>query len=192
MGNWNYWNFSKGESGYLPIRLLLLCIGMSSIFTGYCYGEKVSALPHPHKFKMMYTAEWKTYSLSETEPISLYGAKRRYFLTPEWYWGEAGYGAVSGKRSGYLEGGVITGFLGSFFDNWVIDCRFFIGAGGGGSAPQGGGFLIHPTIGIGWQWTPSLSALVEWGYIRFLNGNISSWTMAVTINLSFWEVEMME
>ena len=27
------------------------------------------------------------------------------------YWGEAGYGSLLGKRGGYLEGGVIVGFV---------------------------------------------------------------------------------
>ena len=61
------------------------------------------------KFKSVITTEFKGYNISSTETIQLYGAKHRKFITNNWYWGEAGYGALFGKRSGYLEGGVFIG-----------------------------------------------------------------------------------
>ena len=131
--------------------------------------------------KDIMTAEWKTYHISESEEIALYGAKLRHFFTNNWYWGECGYGAVSGKRSGYLEGGLIVGYQTALMTNILVDCRLFTGAGGGGSAPQGGGFILHPTIGIGVE-GQQIQAFLETGYITFLNGNIKSWTFGVNLN----------
>ena len=70
----------------------------------------------------------------------------------------------------------------------LIDTRLFTGAGGGGSAPQGSGFIMHYTVGLGRQWTPAISSLVETGYISFLNGNISSMTIGFNININYWDL----
>ena len=91
------------------------------------------------KFRSVITTEFKGYDISNTESIQLYGAKHRKFINQNLYWGEAGYGALFGKRSGYLEGGVFVGHMGKGPMNTIFDVRLFSGAGGGGAAPQGGG-----------------------------------------------------
>ena len=75
---------------------------------------------------MVLTTEFKGYSISSSERINLYGAKRRKFINQTTYWGEAGYGALFGKRSGYLEGGIIIGkLMDGPFKNSLIDIRFY-------------------------------------------------------------------
>ena len=141
------------------------------------------------KFKSIITTEFKGYNISSTETIQLYGAKHRKFINKQLYWGEAGYGALFGKRSGYLEGGV---FFGTFIDgpaNTIIDTRIFTGAGGGGSAPQGGGWIIHPTIGIGYSLTNAWFIMTEIGYMHFINGDISSLSIGVSINMNTWQLK---
>ena len=145
----------------------------------------------PHKLKkqlQIITTEWKTYRISPSESISLYGAKRRKFISSSLYWGEAGYGALTGIRSGYLEGGVFLGYMyapqlfDSITERLFVDYRVFMGAGGGGDAPQGGGLIIHPTIGLGTTLSYKTRVFLEIGYMHFLNGNISSPTIAININ----------
>ena len=145
--------------------------------------------PSLEKFRTVITTEFKGYQISDSEDIQLYGAKRRKFIDNNIYWGEAGYGALFGKRSGYLEGGV---FVGRFVEGpWgsIIDIRFFTGAGGGGSAPQGGGFIIHPTIGIGTTISRSLFVMLELGYMHFVNGDISSISIGASLNLNSWRIK---
>ena len=139
------------------------------------------------KFRHVITTEFKGYQISSSERIELYGAKHRKFLNNTLYWGEAGYGALFGKRSGYLEGGI---FLGQLLpvNNWLVDWRIFTGAGGGGSAPQGGGFIIHPTFGIGKAINHRLFFMLEVGYMHFVNGDISSLTIGTSINMNMWHV----
>ena len=141
------------------------------------------------KFRSVITTEFKGYSISNTEDIQLYGAKHRKFLTNHWYWGEAGYGALFGKRSGYLEGGIFTGYMHNGAFDSLIDYRIFTGAGGGGSAPQGGGFIIHPTVGIGKSISSSLFIMGELGYMHFINGDISSLSLAVSLNMNTWKIK---
>ena len=135
--------------------------------------------------------EVKRYNISSTEEIILYGGKEKKFINNNLYWGEAGYGALSGKRGGYLEGGLILGYQ-SYKELVNIDYRLFIGAGGGGSAPQGGGFILNPTIGIGPILSPKWNCFLDFGYIKFLNGDISSKTIAFNINRFFWHLFIKE
>ena len=141
------------------------------------------------KFRSVITTEFKGYDISDTESIQLYGAKHRKFITNHWYWGEAGYGALFGKRSGYLEGGIFTGIMSNGPFDSIIDYRIFTGAGGGGSAPQGGGFIVHPTIGIGKSISSALFIVAELGYMHFINGDISSMSIGISINMNMWKIK---
>jgi hypothetical protein len=141
------------------------------------------------KFRSVITTEFKGYNISSTETIQLYGAKHRKFINENAYWGEAGYGALVGKRSGYLEGGIFIGHLRKGPGQTLIDFRLFKGAGGGGSAPQGGGFIIHPTIGIGMDLNSSLFLMTELGYMHFVNGDISSVSLGISLNLNTWRLK---
>lgn len=164
--------------------LLIICMVMFCNCLAFA-GDENLHVKHLKKQKRIITLEWKTYSISSSEKISLYGAKERKFINENIYWGEAGYGAVTGIRSGYLEGGLICGIQ-TQFSGLNIDLRLFAGAGGGGSAPQGGGFLVNPTIGIGKQIGDLGSVFMELGYVHFMNGNISSPSIAFNFNIRNW------
>jgi len=132
----------------------------------------------------------KTYFLPNTERISLYGAHDKKFLNSNWYWGESGFGALAGKRSGYLEGGLILGYQSLLFDNlWGVktDISALIGAGGGGGAPQGGGFLVSPKMGLGLPIGPG-DLWLDIGYVHFVNGDISSVATGVSYTLPLWRL----
>ena len=139
------------------------------------------------KQKHSWVMEVKRYHISDIEPITLFGGKEKKFFNENWYWGEAGYGAISGKRGGYLEGGIIFGRM-QTFKAIVTDIRFFTGAGGGSSAPQGGGFIMNPTIGVGFKTSKKISIMIELGYIKFLNGNIESPTVGLNMHYDIWNI----
>jgi hypothetical protein len=121
--------------------------------------------------------------------ISLYGVTRRRFITEQWYWGEAGYGAVAGRRGGYFEGGGVVGFQASLWRYAVVDARLFSGAGGGGNMSEGGGWVVHPAAGIGHGWSPRLQTVVQAGYARYLNGDIRGWTGSAVMHYAFWDIQ---
>ena len=142
-----------------------------------------------HKKKQTISFCTDHYSISTHESISLYGAKDRKWLTENLYWGEAGYGAIGGIRSGYIEGGIIAGYQSILVQPFIYDLRLFFGAGGGGGAPQGGGMIIEPTLGLGLYINPALSFIVELGYMHFINGNISSPSIGFSLNLDYWGLQ---
>ena len=142
------------------------------------------------KEKRSIVFEVKTYNLPSNENIVLYGAKNKRYINDKLYWGEAGYGSLLGKRGGYLEGGVIIGYQNLKERMFNLDYRLFMGAGGGGAAPQGGGFIIHPTIGLGSAISSKWTISLELGYIKFLNGDIESPTIAISINRNYWNLSI--
>ena len=153
----------------------------------FCLCTPIFSIPI-EKFKSALTFSGKNYSISPVESITLFGAKNKSFITPNWYWGEAGYGALGGRRSGYLEGGIMLGYVTPLNSPWMGECRLFAGAGGGGSAPQGGGCILEPTIGIGFPINAQSEMMLELGYITFLNGDIHSLTLGLSINWYYWNL----
>ena len=130
-----------------------------------------------------------SYNISETEQITLYGAKRIHYISDNWYWGEAGYGAIFGRRSGYIEGGVVFGAIHKMFGEQIFwDGQVFFGAGGGGGAPQGGGMIIQPNLGVGIKLNNQFNLFAKIGYMYFINGNISSPSLEVGLHYNYWEV----
>lgn len=127
----------------------------------------------------------KTYQLPGDEGILLYGASDKKRLGENWYWGPQGYAAIGGQRSGYLEGGIMLGWQSRLIPDWGLDLRLFGGAGGGGSAPQGGGCLINPTVTLTWRILNALTLGWEMGYIEFINGDITSPTLGLTIGIDY-------
>ena len=73
------------------------------------------------------------------------------------------------------------------FKNSLFDIRFFTGAGGGGSAPQGGGFIVHPTIGFGQRINWQLFYMIEVGYMHLLMATFEP-KIAISINLDTWKL----
>lgn len=130
-----------------------------------------------------FLVNFKSYNLSSSESIGLYGVEHYRFWDAHGYWGEYGYGALSGKRSGYLEGGIVVGYQWPF-----LNTRLLIGAGGGGGAAQGGGLMINPMVSLGYPITHDMVLGVETGYIHFMNGDISSATIGIGATVTFWNL----
>jgi hypothetical protein len=136
-----------------------------------------------------WAVEARYFRLSGGESISLYGVRRRRFVTGNFYAGEAGAGALLGERGGYFEGGGALGYQVALLRSWNADAHLFSGAGGGGGVREGGGWLVRPTLGTGIAWTPGFHTAVEAGYARFLNGSLRGWTLALSFNYAFWDIQ---
>jgi hypothetical protein len=166
--------------------LSLLCLITSMTFAEDTTGRAL--IETFHKNLDSYGVHWKQYSLPGDEIITLYGASRRHYWTPNWFWGEMGSGAISGSRSGYLEGGIMMGADYALTPTFLVTGTGLLGAGGGGSAPQGGGFIIHGSAGLGIKLRPDMVLSASYGYIRFLNGDIRSETVEIQLRWLFWQL----
>jgi hypothetical protein len=157
-----------------------------------------------HKSPSQWTLEGKNFHLSEggeTEFVSMYGLTRRHFFADDaseggmrgWYWGEAVYGAVAGRRGGYFEGGGVLGYQTALWRDsgrsLLADARLFSGAGGGGGVSEGGGWIVQPAAGLGMAWSPRVRTFAQAGYARFVNGDIQGWTWGLTLHYAVWDLQ---
>jgi hypothetical protein len=140
-----------------------------------------------NKKKQCLSLNFKSYLLPANEAITLYGVKRKRFITPQYYWGEVGYGAILGRRSGYLEGGLIFGYQQNIA-SFIFDISFFTGAAGGGSAINGSGLIINPIVSIGLPINPALYFSLELGHLAYIQDHISSTTFGCAFNMNIWQL----
>ena len=120
----------------------------------------------------------------EGERMGLYSIGAYDQLTPWLYGGVTLYGAATGRRGGFFTGGYTLGIEGQLFDNFIFDAGSYIGAGGGGASEQGGGLMIRPNIGLKYDFSWSKLGL-NYTYIDFPNGNISSDAIALSLDIPF-------
>ncbi len=118
------------------------------------------------------------------EQMGLYGIGAYDRLNPWIYGGITLYGAASGRRGGFFTGGYTLGVERKLTDNLILDAGSYVGAGGGGAAAQGGGLHIRPHIGLKYDFNSSVLGL-NYSYVEFPNGDISSDAIALSIDFPF-------
>ena len=118
------------------------------------------------------------------EQMGLYSMGAYDKLNPWIYGGITLYGAASGRRGGFFTGGYTLGVEHHLTDNFILDAGGYVGAGGGGAAAQGGGLMIRPHIGFKYNFSWSALGL-NYAYIEFPNGDISSDTISLSLNIPF-------
>ena len=120
-----------------------------------------------------YKSTYESIALTPTEDMGLSSISILYDMSPFWYAGVDIYGATSGNRGGFFTTGVDIGLRLKPFDHIEINPGIFVGAGGGGAAPQGGGLMIRPYLEASYH-TDSFTAGIGISHIEFPNGDISS------------------
>ena len=120
----------------------------------------------------------------EGEHMGLYSIGAYNLLKPWMYGGITLFGAASGRRGGFFTGGYTLGIERKLTDNWSLDTGSYVGAGGGGSAAQGGGLMIRPHIGLKYDLSWSVLGL-NYSYVDFPNGDISSDAIALSLEFPF-------
>ena len=118
------------------------------------------------------------------ENMGLYGMGAYDRLNPWLYGGITLYGAASGRRGGFFTGGYTLGVERELTDSLILDAGGYIGAGGGGSAAQGGGLHIRPHIGLKYDFGWNTLGL-NYVYVDFPNGDISSDAIALSLEFPF-------
>jgi len=118
------------------------------------------------------------------EQMGLYTIGAYDRLNPWLYGGITLYGAATGRRGGFFTGGYTLGLEHNLTDNWILDAGGYVGAGGGGAAAQGGGLMIRPHVGLKYDFRSSVLGL-NYSYIDFPNGDISSDAIALSLDIPF-------
>ena len=118
------------------------------------------------------------------EHMGLYAIGAYDKLNSWLYGGITAFGAATGRRGGFFTGGYTLGTTLKLTDNWIIDTGGYVGAGGGGAAAQGGGLMIRPHIGLKYDFSWVTLGL-NYSYVDFPNGDISSDTIALSLDIPF-------
>ncbi len=115
------------------------------------------------------------------ERMGLVGLTELFSIGGEWWAGPAVYGAASGERGGLFVPGV-EGAWSHPFNSWLaVDTGVFVGGGGGGNAPVGGGLMLRPHVDLVFR-LPGFYTGPTWSSVRFPTGQISSSQFGWMIN----------
>ena len=93
-------------------------------------------------------------------------------------------GAVNGDRGGYGFAAFGLGQELPLSDQFTINLRGFVGSGGGGGLPAGGGFLLEGHIGLVYHLSKSFGIELNTGYLTYPTGTFKSPMVNLGIQLS--------
>ncbi len=125
------------------------------------------------KYNANYQIGYEKVAITSDEDMGLVGLSVLFDFTNYWYGGVSLYGAVDGKRGGFFTVGADSGLRYSVADNLQLKSGLFLGAGGGGSAPQGGGLMLRPYVEGSYK-GEDFSLGLGVSHISFPNGDIES------------------
>lgn len=118
------------------------------------------------------------------ENMGLFGVGVHENFNDWLYGGLSAYGAATGQRGGFFTGGFTVGAKKHLGGNWWADAGIYAGAGGGGGAPQGGGLMLRPHIGLMYDFG-EFSLGLHYTKVKFPNGDINSDAIAVMLDIPF-------
>jgi len=129
--------------------------------------------PQLEQYQAHYSLTYEQIDLTSTETMGLVGTGMLFDLGEYSYGGLRLYSAIDGERGGFFTVGVDGGFKTKLSDNLQLKSGLFLGAGGGGSAPQGGGLMLRPYAQIDYH-TDGMTLGAGISHINFPNGEIES------------------
>jgi len=115
----------------------------------------------------------ETWSLPGDEDLTISKLGVTFNITPFWFAGVNMYGATSGERGGFFTFGFESGVQSNPDKLFQLRSGVFVGAGGGGAAPQGGGLMLREFIEARVN-TKYASVGAGVSHVDFPNGDIKS------------------
>ncbi len=97
-------------------------------------------------------------------------------------------GAVNGERGGYGFAAFGLGQEIPLNSQFSLNCRVFVGSGGGGGLPAGGGFMVEGHIGLIYHVSKSFGIEMNTGYLRYPTGTFES--PMVNFGIQFTEYQV--
>lgn len=114
--------------------------------------------------------------------MGLFGIHYQVFANKWLYGGLGSYMAVTGRHGGLITLGVEAGVSHQIYGPIYGDIGAYYGAGGGGTAPVGGGSLFEPYAGLSYDFDPIQLGLA-YHYFNYINGRIKSHELAAFIDI---------
>jgi hypothetical protein len=135
----------------------------------------------PEVIRLRTTLSAESIRLPQRETLGLVGLSSTADLGPV-FLGPGLYGAVRGVRGGFFTFGLEGGLRGQPFPSLPLEWNggLFVGAGGGGAAPQGGGLMLRPHAGAALV-LGNVRLGADLSRVTFPNGGINSTQAALTL-----------
>ncbi len=105
-----------------------------------------------------------------TESVDNLGLQVDYFINHDWYITGQGLAAWRGGAGAYMTGLVGSGVRKNLNKSLYLNAEALTGAAGGGGLAMGSGLAWQANAGVGYDLTPSLSALATIGRMEAVNG----------------------
>ncbi len=131
---------------------------------------------------------YETYLETDKGLASVFGYQFDTFLSKHQAFILAISGAVNGERGGYGFAAFGLGQEIPLNQHFTINLRAFIGSGGGGGLPAGGGFMIEGHVGLIYNVTPAFGVEVNTGYLKYPTGTFES--PMINIGIQFTEYQI--
>ena len=132
----------------------------------------------------VYRFSYESVELPKQERMGLVGVQYIVDNGSSFYGGIGFYGAVSGDRGGFFTGGFAGGYRLPLAWSLYADTGLFVGGGGGRGAPQGGGLMVRPHIGVIYD-MGMFRAGIEYSSVQFPNGEIHSSQLSGVFDIKF-------
>ena len=97
-------------------------------------------------------------------------------------------GAVNGERGGYGFAAFGLGQEVPITSQFSLNLRAFIGSGGGGGLPAGGGFMLEGHIGLIYHVSKSFGIEMNTGYLKYPTGTFESPMVNFGIQFSEYQI----
>lgn len=116
---------------------------------------------------------------NDSSTLQLVGIEAGRFFSPFWFGFIKAAGAFAGNHNGYMDvlGGVGGHYAIPAMPQVAVNGRMAVGMGGGGNVDTGGGLLLEPSIGLQYQFMPSLSAELAGGFLGAPDGKFHAYTI---------------
>ena len=152
-------------------RLIIASILASSFtFAGTVQGEFVKVI--------------EKWTLPGDEDLTISKLGVTFNITPFWFAGVNMYGATGGERGGFFTFGFESGVQSDPNRLFQLRSGVFVGAGGGGAAPQGGGLMLREFIEARVN-TKYASVGAGVSHVDFPNGDIKSTQAFASLYIPF-------
>jgi hypothetical protein len=143
----------------------------------------------PQTYQAETSISYERWKLPGGEKLGMAKIGLIYDIAPWWYGGVDLFGAASGERGGFFTFGFDSGLQTD--PEYPVQLRggIFVGAGGGGGAPQGGGLMLRPYAELRYHFEDfTMGAGVS--HVRFPNGDIRSTQVYGSVSMpwsgKFW------
>src|SRR3990167_682152 len=122
-----------------------------------------------------------------TDSMQFLGIELGHFFSQQLFLFFDFSGAMHGNHNGYAEELLGAGYRFPLFGTSKLFglMKMALGSGGGGAVDTGSGFIVHPALGLEYQFAKAWGAEIDVGYLNAPSGNFSAYDATLLLKYYF-------